>query len=59
MDIDALPLVYYGLICAMLAGFTPRLIGLTGRVILGGIVGIAAAFWMPEVQSQFTAFTGW
>lgn len=59
MNIDALPMLYYGLICAALAGFTPRLIGLTGRVILGAIIGVAAAFWMPEFQNQFTAFTGW
>ena len=59
MDIDPLSIIYYGIICAFLTGFTPRLIGIRSRMILGGGVGIAAAFWWPEIQQQFGEAAGW
>ncbi|MBO6790701.1 MAG: hypothetical protein JJ894_09220 [Dinoroseobacter sp.] len=59
MDIDPLPLIYYGIICAFLTGFTPRLIGIKSRMILGGAAGVAAAFWWPEIQQRFGGIVGW
>ncbi|MFT4619175.1 MAG: hypothetical protein ACI9KS_002490 [Sulfitobacter sp.] len=59
MNIDPLPLFYYCLICAALAGLTPRLIGVKSRMIFGGVVGLTAAFWMPEIQDRFAGFAGW
>jgi hypothetical protein len=59
MNIDPLPLFYYGAVCAALAGFTPRLIGVKSRMVLGGAVGLAAAFWLPEIQNRFAGFAGW
>lgn len=52
MSIDYFPLVFYGLICGLLAGFTPRFLSLRLRVLAGAIIGVAAALGIGEVRTM-------
>ena len=47
---DTVALTYYALICALLSMFSPHVGGALRRLVIGAVVGIAAAASLPVVR---------
>ena len=50
---DPIALVYYAVICAGLAGLSPRFKTLMLRLGIGAVVGLVAAGMLPAVHQAF------
>ncbi|GIT90752.1 hypothetical protein JANAI62_12070 [Jannaschia pagri] len=48
--IDLIPLIFYGIVCTVLAAVVPQGVKLWVRAAIGAIVGIGAAFALPILR---------
>ncbi|UWQ19195.1 hypothetical protein [Jannaschia sp. M317] len=48
--IDLVPLIFYGIVCTVLAATIPQRLKLWMRSAIGAVVGIAAAFALPILR---------
>lgn len=53
---DVLSLVFYALICGLLAVFAPNLGSRAMRMGVGAVIGIAAAAILPVLRGAFGAY---
>ena len=48
--IDLIPLVFYGIVCTVLAALVPQGIRMWQRSLIGAVVGIGAALVLPLLR---------
>ena len=51
MTFDIVPLIFYAAVCMVLAGFVPPRARRITRLVIGALVGIAAASALPAVRA--------
>ena len=49
-QLDPVTLAFYGVVCALLAGYTPMILPRLVRLIIGAAVGVAAAAYLPDLR---------
>ncbi len=49
--LDPVTLAFYGIVCALLAGYMPVFFPRLLRLIIGAAVGMAAAAYLPELRT--------
>lgn len=50
---DPLSLVYYAAVCSALGYYAPRMGGVPARLLIGALVGLAAAAILPMLRAAF------
>ncbi|MEM9795198.1 MAG: hypothetical protein AAF919_01845 [Pseudomonadota bacterium] len=48
--IDPVAMIFYAVVCALLAAYAPRETGRVTRLVLGAAVGLVAAVALPSVR---------
>ncbi|WP_371157357.1 hypothetical protein [Jannaschia sp. 2305UL9-9] len=51
--IDLIPLIFYGIVCTVLAAVVPQRLKLWVRSAIGAVVGIGAALLLPILRGTF------
>ncbi len=49
---DPISLVFYAIVCGLLSLFAPNLGGMLPRLVVGAVVGVAAATALPFVNGM-------
>jgi hypothetical protein len=52
--IDTLTMGFYAIVCAALAALAPSVGSLVGRIVVGAVVGLAAAALWPLVNVNYS-----